>query len=181
MAAAAHHARHLGERALDALDVGEHFERVGEVELAVGERQVGDRAVHHRQAARARLLQYAGRQVDADGGAGQRRHLLEDEAGAAAGLDDAGAAGVGQRRGELEAVDERVVAVVPLRFVAGGELVVVLAVPSSLLHGPVFSTEGPRARPVAYRAMWLWLAERGERWLVLVALGLLVAAIAASR
>jgi hypothetical protein len=29
--------------------------------------------------------------------------------------------------------------------------------------------------------MWLWLIERGERWLVAVAVGLLVAAIAASR
>ena len=29
--------------------------------------------------------------------------------------------------------------------------------------------------------MWLWLMERGERWLVLVAVGLLVAAVAASR
>jgi hypothetical protein len=29
--------------------------------------------------------------------------------------------------------------------------------------------------------MWLWLAERGERWLVVVAVSLLVAAIAASR
>jgi len=29
--------------------------------------------------------------------------------------------------------------------------------------------------------MWLWLIERGERWLVVVAFGLLVAAIAASR
>jgi hypothetical protein len=29
--------------------------------------------------------------------------------------------------------------------------------------------------------MWLWLAELGERWLALVAMGLLVAAIIASR
>ena len=121
-------------RALDALDVRQHLEGVGEIERAVGKRQIGDRAVHDAQAARARLGQHARRQVEPDGRSRQRRDLLQDEAGAAAGLEHARARGVGQRGGDLEAVDERVVAVVAPLLVAGGELVVVVLIGSALLH-----------------------------------------------
>ena len=74
-------------------------------------------------------LEHAGRQIDSLGRPRERRHALEEEARADAALEDVGARAVALDELDLEVVDERVVALGPiraaLRVVSSGELVVV--------------------------------------------------------
>src|SRR5829696_7618729 len=107
-------------------DVGQHLERVDDVEAVVGEGQVGGRGLGHGEALLARGEPgHAGGKVDAGRPPGHGRGALEDEPRPAADLEGVATGDGAGHRAELEVVDDPVVALAPLALVPGGVVVVV--------------------------------------------------------
>ena len=110
----------------DGRDVGQHLHAVDQVERRRRQRHVGERALHDAQPARARR-RAACRATDPGPTAerAKRRRLAQQQAGAAAGLEDVAARAVVADELQLQLVDQPVVAVVALGLVGLGEPVVV--------------------------------------------------------
>jgi hypothetical protein len=125
VAAHAGQARQLGHGVADGRHVGQHLHAVDQIERGVGQRHVGERALHHAQPASGRGGQHAAGEIEADRAARDRGRLPQQEARPAARLEHVAAGAVLLDQPELEVVDQAVVAVMPLGLVRRGEAVVV--------------------------------------------------------
>ena len=121
------HAPHLRERLADVRDMGEHFERTGDVECPVVEREARHAPFAHVEPSLARFLEHPGGQIDPLGRTREAGDPLEEQPCPAAALEDVAPGAVAFGEVDLEPVEERVVAarVVAVALVRVGELVVV--------------------------------------------------------